>query len=168
MKKLSGNGYKIIKIIHILSASIWIGSGVVVFFLLAFILNKNNASELLLAVHYIDLIIIIPANTVTMITGFIFSIFSNWGFFKNKWIIIKYCINFIPMILGGIIFAPAIFKMLSIADEIGGDAIIDPDFIKLKYLFNGSLIIILVLLLMAVFLTVFKPKLGKKLVENTY
>ena len=161
MKRLSSNGYKIVKIIHILSASIWIGSGVVVLFLLTFILNKNNLSEILLAVHYIDLFIIIPANTVTMSTGFIFSIFSNWGFIKNKWIILKYCINFIPMILGGIIFAPIIFKMLSIIDEMGGDAIIDPDFIKSKCIFNGSLIIILVLLITAICLTVYKPKLGK-------
>ena len=163
MKRLSNSGYKIVKIIHILSASIWIGSGIIVLFLMTFILNKNNLSEILFAVHYIDLFIIIPANTVTMTTGFIFSIFSNWGFIKNKWIILKYCINFIPMILGGIIFAPIIFKMLSIIKEIGEDAIIDPDFVKSKYIFNGSLIIILVLLILAVCLTVFKPKFGKRI-----
>ena len=162
MKRLSSNGYKIVKIVHILSASIWIGSGIVVLFLLTFIINKNNLSEIILTVHYIDLFIIIPANTVTMSTGFIFSIFSNWGFIKNKWIILKYCINFIPMILGGIIFAPIIFKMLSIINEIGEEAIIDSDFIKSKYIFNGSLIIILILLILAVCLTIFKPKFGKK------
>ena len=159
MKNLSNKGYKILKLIHILSASIWIGSGVVVLFLLTFVLNKNNLSEIILAVHYIDLLIIIPSNILTFITGIIFSTFTNWKFFKHKWIMLKYCINVVPMILGGIIFVPSIFNMFSIIKIMGENAIVDISFIKSKNIFIASLVIILAILLMAVCLTVFKPKL---------
>ncbi|MDR1683504.1 MAG: hypothetical protein LBS25_09015 [Candidatus Symbiothrix sp.] len=41
-KKLSRRGYQIVKIIHILSAAIWIGAGAIGLFLLTFVLDKNS------------------------------------------------------------------------------------------------------------------------------
>ena len=160
--KLSTNGYKIVKIIHILSSSIWIGAGVIGLFLLKVVLNKNNLSEILLAVHYIDLLLIIPANLTTFITGILFSKFTDWGFFKHRWIIFKYIINLIPIIGGVFIFAPSIINMLSIVDKLGEQALVDPSFVLSKNIFTGAFIVILLLLIVAVCLTVIKPKFGKK------
>ncbi|MDR1631479.1 MAG: DUF2269 family protein [Dysgonamonadaceae bacterium] len=159
--KLSSKGYKILKTIHILSASIWIGTSVVGLFLLTVVLNKNNLSEILLAVHYIDLLIIVPMNISTFVTGIIFSKFTQWGFFKHRWIILKYVINIIPLIGGGIIFAPSILNMLSIVNEVGEDALSNPSFILSKNIFTWAFIVILLLLITALCLTVTKPKLGK-------
>jgi hypothetical protein len=164
--KLSNKGYKIVKIIHILSSSIWIGAGVIGLFLLKVVLNKNNLSEILLAVHYIDLMIIIPANLITFITGIIFSKFTEWGFFKHRWIMIKYIINLIPIIGGVFIFAPSIINMLSIADRIGEKALADPSFILSKNIFAGAFTVIILLLITAVCITVIKPKFGKNMIRN--
>ena len=161
MKKLSGRAYKIIKTVHILSASIWIGAGVVALFLLTVILNKNNVSEMLPAIHYIDLLIIIPANLITFITGVIFSKFTEWGFFKHGWITLKYIINSLPVILGGVMLTPSILNMLSIVKKMGGEAIFDPYFIKSMNIFTGTFVVILVLLITAVCLTVIKPRMGR-------
>jgi hypothetical protein len=161
MKRLSNAGYKIVKLIHILSASIWIGAGVIGLFLLTVILNKNNLEEILSAIHYIDLLIIIPVNCITFISAIIFSKFTEWGFFKHKWIMLKYIINIIPIFFGGILFAPSILKMLSIVDEFGEAAIVDPDFILSKNIFTGSFVIMILMLIIAVFLTIFKPKMGR-------
>jgi hypothetical protein len=159
--KLSAKGYKFVKIIHILSSSIWIGAGVIGLFLLTVVLNKNNVSEILLAVHYIDLLIIIPSNLATFITGIIFSKFTEWGFFKHKWIILKYIINLVPLIGGAFIFAPSIINMLSIVEQEGGAALLNPSFILSRNIFTGAFIGILLLLIVAVCLTVIKPKSKK-------
>jgi hypothetical protein len=58
-KKLSANGYKIVKIIHVLSAAMWIGASVIGLFLLTAILNSDNLLPVLSAIHYIDLLIIV-------------------------------------------------------------------------------------------------------------
>lgn len=158
MKKLSDKAYKVIKIIHILSASIWTGAGLVVLFLLSFVLEKSNVRGILPAIHYVDLLIIIPANLLTLLSGLVFSKFTGWGFFRHRWIILKYVINLAPVVLGGIIFAPSIQNMLSIVETIGEDAVSDPAFISQKIRLMGSFILILVLLITAVCLTVFKPK----------
>jgi hypothetical protein len=58
MEQFKGNSYKILKLIHILFASIWIGAGISVFFLLTVVLNEKNFVGILLSIHYIDLLIV--------------------------------------------------------------------------------------------------------------
>jgi len=157
--KLSIKCYKIVKIIHILSSSIWIGTSVIGLFLLKVVLDKNNLYEILLAVHYIDLLIIIPSNLTVFITGIIFSKFTEWGFFKHKWIILKYIINLIPIIGGAFIFASSIINMLAIVEKDGEMALLNPSFILSLNIFTGAFIVVLILLITAVCLTVIKPKL---------
>jgi hypothetical protein len=160
--KLSSRGYKFLKIVHILSASIWIGASVIGLFLLTAVLNKNNLLEILLAIHYIDLLIIVPANLITFITGITFSKFTSWGFFKHKWIVLKYIINLIPLIGGAFIFAPSIINMISIVEEFGEQALADHSFISSKNIFIGTFIGMIILLITAVCLTVIKPKFIRK------
>jgi hypothetical protein len=107
MKKtlLSGNGgYRILKTVHLLAAAVRIGAAVSGLFLLTVVMDENN----LRAVHYMDLLIIIPANVLTCITGILFSTFGGWGFFKRRWVTLKYLINLIPIAGGGVVFAPAV------------------------------------------------------------
>jgi uncharacterized membrane protein len=158
MKKLSSKSYKIVKIVHILSSSVWIGAGFAGLFLLTAVLSKDNLSQILSAVHYIDLLIIIPANLITCISGIIFSAFTEWGFFKHRWIVLKYIINAVPLICGGILFAPSIVNMLSIVNEMGENALSNPSFILSKNIFTGAFIVMLLLLIAALFLAVIKPK----------
>jgi hypothetical protein len=105
--------------------------------------------------------VIIPANIITFVTGICFSKFTGWGFLKHKWIVAKYIINLIPMLAGGIVLAPSILKMLSIADEMGSAALLSQDFLSSKSIFTISFIVILVLLMLAVYLSVFKPESSK-------
>jgi uncharacterized membrane protein len=161
MGKIKGNGYKIVKLIHIIFASIWIGTAITVFYMLKVLLNKDNVLPLLKAVQYIDFCVIIPANLLTFITGLIFSIGTDWGFFKHRWIIIKYIINLLPIIGGALIFGHPIFSMIAIAEEKGVDALTSPEFILSNKFMTIAFIIMIVLLFFAVYLSVYKPKLKK-------
>ena len=161
MKKLSKTGYKIIKLIHILSASIWIGTGAVVLFLLTSVVKENNLSEILEAIETIDMKLIIPAALITLVSGLLFSVFTEWGFLKHRWIAVKYVINVIPMIAGAVLLSPAIQNMLSLAAGLGHAALIEPSFVSSRNTFTGVLVFQLTLLIIAVCLSVFKPKLGK-------
>jgi hypothetical protein len=116
----------------------------------------------LLAVHYIDLLIIIPANLFTFLSGIIFSKFTKWGFLKHRWIMLKYIINIIPIIFGGIVIAPAIINMLSIVEKLGELALMDSSFISSKNIFIESFVVQLVLLVVAICLVISKPKLRRK------
>lgn len=150
------------KIIHILSAAIWLGAGGAGLFLLTAVLNAGNLKAVLSSVHYIDLLIIVPANVITLVSGIVFSKFTDWGFFKHRWIALKYVINIIPIIFGGAIFAPSIINMLSITEKLGEAAVADPSFIASKHVFVGAFVVQLLLLATAVCLSVLKPKFRKR------
>jgi uncharacterized membrane protein len=161
MEKLSITGYKIVKMIHILSASIWIGTAITVFYMLKVVLNKDNVLPILKAVQNIDFFIIIPSNLITFITGLIFSIGTDWGFFKHRWIIIKYIINLLPIIGGALIFGHPIFSMIAIAEEKGVDALTSTEFIISNKFMTIAFIVMIVLLFLAVYLSIYKPKIRK-------
>ena len=163
MGKINGNGYKIVKLIHIISASVWIGTAITVFYMLKIVLNEDNVLPILKAVQNIDFFVIIPSNLMTFITGLIFSTGTDWGFFKHKWITLKYIINLIPIIGGAFIFGHPIFSMIAIAEEKGVDALASPEFILLHKFMTIAFIIMIVLLLFAVCLSIYKPKLNKSL-----
>ncbi|MDR1652419.1 MAG: hypothetical protein LBS01_01980, partial [Prevotellaceae bacterium] len=83
----------------------------------------------------------------------------EWGFFKHRWILLKYIFNVIPIVGGGLVFAPSIINMLSIAEKLGAEAMFDTSFILSKNIFTGAFIVIILMLITAVCLSVIKPKL---------
>jgi hypothetical protein len=98
---------------------------------------------------------------MTFITGLIFSIGTDWGFFKHRWIIVKYIINLFPIIGGAFIFGHPIFKMIAIAEENGADALASPEFILSNKFMTIAFVIMIALLFFAVYLSVYKPRLKK-------
>ena len=160
MIKLKKNGYLTLKLIHIILACTWIGGAVAALFLLLFRLNGENAYGVMTAFQIIDLGIIVPSNAGSLLTGLLFSLMTHWGFTKHRWIVAKYLINLIPAILGAVLFAPLLIRMLEIANAIGADIVLRNEFYNLRN--NFALLITgqLLLLLTAVYLPLFKPSLG--------
>jgi hypothetical protein len=67
----------------------------------------------------------------------------------------------LPIIGGAFIFGHPIFSMIAIAEEKGTDAFISSEFILANKFMTIAFIIMIVLLLFAVYLSVYKPKLKK-------
>lgn len=165
MKKLGKTGYSILKLIHLFFVGTWVGGGWGLL-LLTLGLRGDDLSGMLRAVHMVDLMVVVPAAVGSLLTGVLFSIFTNWGFFKHRWVTAKYIVNLIPMILGGIVPAPHLVGMMEIAAREGARAMADPAFLYHKGVFTLFVIPQFVLILVAFWLSVFKPGLGKKRVES--
>ncbi|MDR1098239.1 MAG: DUF2269 family protein [Tannerella sp.] len=161
MKKMKGRSYKALKFGHLLFAGIWTGAAVTALFLLTVAWNGENVKETLLTVHRLDLLVIIPANLLTLISGILFSVYAGWGFVRHGWVTLKYIINLIPVLSGGIVIAPSLLKMLSIAEELGNAALHDSEFVHSLLTLRISFSVLLMLLVTAVYLSVFKP--GRKI-----
>lgn len=164
--KLGKTGYSVLKSIHILFASIWLGSGVCLLFLLAVDLAPACLDGQIHAIRILDLFVVIPAVLGLFMTGLLFSIFTNWGFIQHRWIIVKYIINLLPMLFGGIIMAPPLLGMIRMVDIQGSQVLNSPEFISYKLAFLSPLIALFVLALVALYLSVFKPRLGQPKTKN--
>jgi len=131
-------------------------------FLIIFGLVPGDINGVLKAVRILDLFVIIPSVIGLLITGILFSTLTNWGFIKHRWILIKYIINLLPIIFGGVVMAPPLIGMMEIANHYGQQSLVNPEFIHYKMMFLIPLILLLILALIALILSVFKPNLHRK------
>lgn len=106
MRKLSIKERAWLKIFHLLSVAAWLGGQ------MTLILIQSTKSQLavpghqyaiLMSLKEIDDIIIVGGAMGCLITGFIFSLMTPWGFFKFRWVSIKW-ISTVSLIFFGIFF----------------------------------------------------------------
>lgn len=104
MYKLKNKALKILKIIHLFGASCWFGGAISLL-----LLNMNNAvatsNNMLyginMASHVIDMVVVVTFGVYgCILTGIIYGIFTNFGFFKYKWVKIKWLITIICFMSG--------------------------------------------------------------------
>jgi hypothetical protein len=155
MVKLKQKGMKWLRLCHIITASIWFG-GVVCISVLAYIcFFELNAREFLTVVPWIPGLyqkVVLPFAVITLIQGLIYGIFTNWGFFKHKWILCKWILAILVAICtgtGGIAQTFMVIDKVKTSGFSGGFA--DGGMVLLFI----SLQIILMVIMIA--LSVFKP-----------
>ena len=160
MPKLNANGLKWLKGFHLITVSCWVGGGVSLL-LLYFIKNGVADGGVLYginqSIHHVDIaVVVIPGAFGCLITGLIYSVFSNWGFFKHKWLILKWIVT-VTAILFGIFFGPWETTMMEISGKLGISSLSDP-----AYRFNEKMNLIfgtiqVLVLMITVFISIFKP-----------
>ena len=165
MKQLSITQKKWLKSVHLLAAGIWVTTGLIMF-LLHFLRSSVETGEQLYLmnqiIHFIDMKILVPAAMLSLLTGWAYSQFTKWGYFKHGWMTFKWIITLSIIILGTIFSGPWISEMVRISGEIGMDALnnteyqwFDKNQTIMGICMNGTLII-------AIFISVFKPGKTKK------
>ena len=159
MKKLSAKGQKWIKGFHVLFGCVWVGSALSLV-IIQFSISPSDGMELygiMRIVHFIDYCVLVPGAIGILLTALIYSIWTNWGWFKHGWIMVKWIICLYGIIFGSYPLGPWQTAMTHISREKGLAALLDP-----TYLHNRNMLYIFgtfqtATLVFAVFLSVLKP-----------
>jgi len=159
MKKFSAKGQKWLKCIHIFFASLWVG-GAITINLMIFILKATDGMQLYginLSMKFVDDFIIIPGALGSLITGILYAIFTNWGWFKHNWIIVKLVINIFGVIFGTFWLGPwlNLLPPLSKAEGLGAlsnDVYVH--YLKMLYVWGPFQTVTIIF---ALFISVLKP-----------
>ena len=125
-------------------------------------LSLSVAMWTLPAIQILDLGIVVPSASISLITGIIFSSMTHWGFMKHRWIVVKYTINLVPVVLGALVQAPWLVSMIELAKNMRSGSSLPPEFLSLRNQFLIFTILQWVLLIIAVYLSIFKPSLKFK------
>lgn len=102
MKKLGTTGLKILKISHLLFAVMWIG-GVMALVSLQLGATPDTKEMMYMAAiaHLIvDEFFLIPGGVGIVITAIMYGIFTGWGFFKQRWLAVKWILTILLVIIG--------------------------------------------------------------------
>ncbi len=160
IRRMSISQQKLLKVIHLISVSIWFSS-VVLLTLLPLISKKLTTGDELymynVIYHFIDILVLTPAAITTLITGLIYSIYTKWGFFQHGWIIYKWVITLLLIIVGTFYLGPMVTKILEIAEVKRFAALQDQYYQQGGYIGIWAGIINSSLLIVAVIFSVYKP-----------
>jgi uncharacterized membrane protein len=166
MLKLKAKGLRWLKGFHLIAVSCWIG-GAVSLILLYFLKNGISDGGVLYginqSIHHVDMVVVvIPGAFGCLITGLIYSVFSNWGFFKHNWMIFKWIVTISAILFGTFFLGPWETTMMEISGKLGMSSLNDPSYLynqKMNLIFGG---IQCLLLMVTLFISIFKPWKSKK------
>lgn len=102
MKKLGSGGMKWLKILHIVSVSLWFG-GIISLIALRSGLDLSSFDEVNAtynSMRLIDETLIRNGAQGILLTSIVYSIWTNWGFFKHRWVAVKWVVFAAQMVLG--------------------------------------------------------------------
>jgi len=166
MKKMGAKGLRWLKGFHLIAVSCWIG-GAVSLLLLYFLKSDVTDGGVLFginqSIHHVDMaVVVVPGAFGCLLTGFLYSLFSNWGFFKHKWLVFKWSITVAAIIFGTFWLGPWETTMMEISGNLGLKALQDQN-----YLYNQKMNLVLgtlqcSVLIVTVFISIFKPWKKKK------
>lgn len=163
-KKLKPQGVKILKMFHILFAFCWI-VGAMALCLLVFLTLPQSGDELYMrsrVLQIIDDYFIIYGAFGSLVTGLIYSIWTNWGFFKHSWIIVKWIMTLLQMLFGTFVLGPCINENVILANELRDKALTDPVFLDNLQTTQIAGTVQTTLLILYIIISVQKPWKRKK------
>lgn len=158
---LSNNAQKILKVFHLLAVCFWVGGGMGLLLLLYAAMDATSADELfgiLKSYSFINVIVTVYMGAyASFFTGLAYSLCTNRGFFRHKWIVLKWLMT-LGMILGGSFFlGPWSTRMLEMAKSSGLAALQDPEFQKIYAMHTKTLFVYMAIFVVATVLSVYKP-----------
>jgi uncharacterized membrane protein len=166
MPKIGAKGLRWLKGFHLIAVSCWIG-GAVALLLLYFL--KHDVTDggiwygINQSIHHVDMaVVVIPGAFGCLLTGLIFSIFSNWGFFRHNWLIYKWIVTVTAIIFGTFWLGPWETRMMELSGLLGISAVGND-----AYLYHQRMNLIFgtiqcLVLMVTVSISIFKPWKKKK------
>ena len=131
-RKLSPQGTKILKMFHLFFGFAWIFGAIGLLAVLVFA-NPQTGDELYMrskAVKILDDYLIIGGAIGAFLTGLVYNIWTGWGFFKHRWITVKWVVIIAQMFVGTVILGPYINGNVEIADRLRDAALNDAEFLR--------------------------------------
>ena len=159
MKKLTTNGQKWLKIFHLFFVALWIG-GAFSINLKQFFIHPETGDELygiLSTMDFIDWYVIVVGANGTLLTALLYSIFTKWGWFKHRWMTVKWIILLAGISFGTYPLGPWLSGMTELARTQGLGAFHNETFLhyqKMLMIFGS---IQLCTILFAAIISVLKP-----------
>ncbi|MDR3059128.1 MAG: DUF2269 family protein [Prevotella sp.] len=163
MKKFGATGMKILKTLHLIFVMLWTVGVIAMAILL--LMKAQSGDELFMkykAVRFIDDLIVIPTATITVLIGILYGIKSNWGFFKYKWVTVKWIVSIIVIVVGTFYLSPMLDANLELSDTQRNLAMSNAEMISRENQIFYCGCISSITLILLVIISVFKPWKAKK------
>jgi hypothetical protein len=121
--------------LHIATGGLWFGTALcsVALALSILLLKPGEAIHgINLARNVLGQYIIIPAAVFSVITGVLLCGFTNWGFFKHYWVMVKQLVTLVLIMLGSVWLGPMTKEMTALSEAGRSQVLQNPDYLTLQ------------------------------------
>jgi hypothetical protein len=158
-KLLGPTGKQWLKSIHLTLSVIWLG-GAICMHVLRWAWRPSGSGDLYAVDHTIVLLdhwIMIPSSLGALLTGLLESWLTTWGFFKYRWVTLKWIATAAIMLYGPFFQAQWAKKMVAISQMDGLLALQNPVYLQYRLLYTVSGVVMITLLAILPIISVLKP-----------
>ncbi|MDR1945707.1 MAG: DUF2269 family protein [Desulfovibrio sp.] len=146
MKKLDASGRKVLKIIHLIMAGLWIGGAAALLLMVLILDSAESGGELLgydLARQFVDDWVIVPGALGCLISGLLISWLTPWGFFRHRWVAVKLPLTVVCILFGTFVLGPKVNDQPPLSTLYGLKALTSPDYIanRMDNLIGGTVLL---------------------------
>ncbi len=159
MKLLSAKETKALKVVHLICAIAWLGSAISMNLLRHLVEVEDAAGLYWMAeiLEAIDMKILVPGAIGCLLTGIAYGIFTNWGFFRHRWLATKWALTLFMILFGTFHMGPLVKENVLI-----GKAVMEGNGDAVQYWHNVAAnayggLLQLALLTFVIILSVYKP-----------
>jgi hypothetical protein len=157
-------GLKFLKFLHLLATGLWIGGSVGLILMIYALPTPDNGGELYaykMACKFVDDMVVIPGAVSCLVTGFLICLLTKWGFFRHRWVIIKWILTVFCILFGTFYLSPTVNNQPLIVAQEGLMSQANQEFVSNYYssLKGGLFQLSLIVLMFG--LSVFKPFKGR-------
>lgn len=158
---LSQRGQNFLKLLHLFAVYAWVGSCFSLVTVWFFGPEAQSGEELFGMRKTHNFISVVMSGNIgfycTLFTGLAYSVCTNRGFFRHKWIILKWIITLTCMMLGYLFFGPINTQLLEHVIRAGAGAPDEPQYQMLVAQYGRMALAEAALLVLATILSVYKP-----------
>lgn len=159
MKKLGPTCTKWLKIFHIGLVMLFFG-GIISSYMINSALSLSSFNEV--NTTYKNLIIISDrvvryGAQGTLLMGLLYGVATNWGFFKHKWVAAKWIVFIVQTFIGILVVDKLMVANMTMLETEGAKALSNPAFLNNHSLRNEVVVGQIVLTMILLCLSVFKP-----------
>jgi hypothetical protein len=158
-RKLKGRGLKTLKFVHLFFVALWVGGNIsaVLLSLLSSGVNTDTLLGVYLAMEFIDYRTIIPGSAGCLIVGIIYGIWTGWGFFKFRWISVKWGVMIVQMVIGAAFLGQAVAANVEALQITGPAAVFDESFIMNQRVIQILGLVQTAFLIFLIGISIYKP-----------
>lgn len=156
---LGPNGRQWLKSLHLILSVIWLGAAISMN-MLRFTWMPSAGSDLYAVDHGIALIdrwVVIPAAFASLLTGLLESALTSWGFFKYRWVTVKWIGTIAVMVYAPLFVSPWDRELEIISRAQGLLALQNPLYIQDRWLYSLSGVTLIAILAFMAVISTFKP-----------
>ena len=167
---ISASAQRVLKVIHLMTISFWIGGCVAIMSLLLVSRHAESGSELYGVFRSMNIVALIVAAYLggygSFFTGLAYSICTNRGFVRHKWVILKWAMTIYMIMAGFLYLGPTKSAMMEQVHIHGLAALEIPDYQSGQSVVFILSVIHFIMFLVCTILSVYKPWEQQELAER--